>query len=500
MTRLHVVVGMTAIQRAFAERPLLAVLVVAAVLRLVAAIFSRGFLTVDDHLILVDTADRVARGIPFPHDFKRSILYPGSVALVMDAMRALGNRSPDVEMLVLRLMHAAGALAGVYFAFRIVERVAGRAAALLGGLLVAAFFPLPVTSVHQFEEAVCQVPLLGGCWWLLKADDADRGAKVWSFLSGAAIMTTLVLRFPALPFVLAFAAMAVWRPAQRFHKPLFVLGLLVVFALQTASNVVVNGDPWYYFFETAGHRAGIGLGYPEGPPWKYIGTLVYIFLPPFSLLFLAAAIRGGRMFPLLGVPTLAFLVATSLVPNKQERFLLPVLPALLILGAVGISNVRDWFARRGWSSVYNWSWAYFVVVNTLLLGIGVVSYGKKDRVAPLVQLQRRHDATGIIEAQYSYAFPVPDYYLGTPKPPVFVFESRAHLAADVAATRTARAPVNYVVLYSDSADADRKRLEGALGRTLMLEQVVFPSLGDRLAHAVNPHRNHATPVRVFSVR
>ena len=60
--------------------------------------------------------------------------------------------------------------------------------------------------------------------------------------------------------------------------------------------------------------------------------------------------------------------------------------------------------------------------------------------------------------------------------------------------------MNYVVLYSDSADADRKRLEGALGRTLMLEQVVFPSLGDRLAHAVNPHRNHATPVRVFSVR
>src|SRR5205814_94814 len=230
------------------------------------AIFSRGFLTVDDHLILVDTADRVARGIPFPHDFKRSILYPGSVALVMDAMRALGNRSPDVEMLVLRLMHAAGALAGVYFAFRIVERVAGRAAALLGGLLVAAFFPLPVTSVHQFEEAVCQVPLLAGCWWLLKADDADRGAKVWSFLSGAAI-------------------------------------------------------------------------------------------------------RGGRMCPRLAVPTLAFLVASSLVPNKQERFLLPVLPALLILGAVGISNVRDWFARRGWSSVYNWSWAYFVVVNTLLLGI-----------------------------------------------------------------------------------------------------------------------------------
>src|SRR2546430_13548038 len=38
------------------------VLILAAVLRLVAAIFSRGFLTVDDHLVLVDTADRLASG------------------------------------------------------------------------------------------------------------------------------------------------------------------------------------------------------------------------------------------------------------------------------------------------------------------------------------------------------------------------------------------------------------------------------------------------------
>jgi len=491
---------MTTIRRAFQERPLLAVLILAAVLRLIAVFRSRGFLTVDDHLVLIDTADRVASGIGFPRDFKRSILYPGSVALVMEAMRALGNTSPDVEMLVLRVLHAAGAMLGVYCAFRIAERAAGQPTALMAGLLMAVFFLLPVASVHQFEEAVCQVPLLAGWWWLLKADDAPKGAAVWSFLSGAATMTTLVVRFPALPFVIAFAALALWRPAQRFSKPLFALGLLVVFGLQVASNALVNGDPWYYFFETAGHRAGVGLGYPEGPPWKYIGTLVYVFLPPFSLLFLAAAIRGGRIFPLLGVPTLAFLIATSLVPNKQERFLLPVLPALLILGAVGMPSVRDWFVRAGWGRVYRWAWGYFVGVNTLLLAVGIFSYGKKDRVEPLVQLQRRHDVRGIIEAQFSYVFPVPTYYLGTPRPPVFVFESPERLAAEIAAVRPALAPVNYVILYSDSVDVDRRRLEGALGKTLVLDLVVPPSLGDRVAHAVNPKRNHATPATVFAVR
>jgi Alg9-like mannosyltransferase family len=490
---------LTAIRRAVETHPLLAVLTLAAALRLTAAVFSRGFLTVDDHLVLVDTADGLASGIPLPHDYKRSILYSGSVALVMHTMRALGNTSPDVEMLVLRLLHAAGAVLGVYFAGRILERIGGNEATILGGVLVATFYPLPVTSVHQFEEGVCQVPLLAGCWWLLKAYGMERGAGVWWFLSGAATMTTLLVRFPALPFMLAFAAVALWRPAQRVEKALFVGGLLIVFALQAASSAAINGDPLYYFLKTAGHRAGIGVGYPEGPPWKYLGTLAYVFIPPVSLLIVAAAIRGGRTFSLLGIPTLAFFVATSLIPNKQERFLLPVLPALLILAAVGMPAVRDWFARREWMAVYRWSWRYFAIINTVLLGVGLFSYGKRDRVEPLVQLQRRHDATGVVVAQFAYQFPVPAYYLGWPRPPVFVLEHRNTAAYDAAAVRAASPPPNYLILYSDSIAGDARRLEQALSARLTPLTTVNPSLGDRLAHLINPRHNHATPAVVLAI-
>lgn len=490
---------MTPIRQAVEEHPLLAVLILATALRLVAAIFSQGFLTIDDHLVLVDTADRLASGIPLPRDYKRSIFYPGSVALVMEALRALGNTSPDVEMLVVRLIHAAGGVLGVYFAWRILERVAGKESALLGGVLVAAFYPLPVTSVHQFEEAACQVPLLAGCWWLLKADDVDRRAELWSFLSGAATMTTLIVRFPALPFVLTFAAVALSRPAQGFRKWFFVLGLLAVFALQAGSNAVINGDPWYYFFETARHRSGLGGDYPQGPPWKYVGTVAVLLLPPFSLLFLAAAIRGGRMFPLLGIPTLVFFVATSLVPNKQERFLLPVLPAILILGAIGMPRVRDWFARRGWRTAYRWSWMYFVVVNTPLLVIGLFSYGKKDRVEPLVQMQRRHNVTGVVVAEFAYTFWVPDYYLGRPRPPVFVLANRTSLARDAAVARAASPPPNYLILYSDTAAVDTHLLEQALGARLTPLVTIEPSLGDKLAGLINPRHNHATPALVLTL-
>ena len=105
-----------ATRRAFDERPLVVILILAGALRLVAAVFSRGFFTIDDHHVLVDTADRLARGIPLPVDYKRSVLYPGSVALIMDAVRAVAAASPAVEMVVVRIVHGAFSVLSVYFA------------------------------------------------------------------------------------------------------------------------------------------------------------------------------------------------------------------------------------------------------------------------------------------------------------------------------------------------------------------------------------------------
>ena len=233
--------------------------------------------------------------------------------------------------------------------------------------------------------------------------------------------------------------------------------------------------------------------------WTYAAALVGLFVPPFSLLFLTAAARGGKDLALLGVPTLVFLVAHSAIANRQERFLLPVLPVIILLAALGFGPVAAWLAARSWSRVYGWLWKYYWAVNTVLLAGTLFVYGKKDRVAPLVYVQARHDATGVVVVQYTYLFPVPVYYLGRPRPPVIVFADRNRLAQDAQAVRAASPAPNYLILYSDSAEADAARLERALGARLEREATVTPSLGDELAHLVNPRRNHATSAVVMSI-
>jgi hypothetical protein len=86
---------------------------------------------------------------------------------------------------------------------------------------------------------------------------------------------------------------------------------------------------------------------------------------------------------------------------------------------------------------------------------------------------------------------VPDYYLGRPKPPLIVLERREE-------TQLEARSVNYVILYSDTPEADAAALERVLNRRLTLLTTITPSLADRLAHAINPRHNKARTALIYT--
>lgn len=471
-------------------------LVLAGLLRALAAVFSGGFLASDDHHVVVAAADQIASGAGLPTTYARSALLPGAIAAIMTAVRGIGIHDPGVEMLIVRLFQALYSLFVVYFVYRILERELGKQSALLGGVLAAAFYAMPVTSVHQLEESVCQVPLLAACWWWGRNEDGRLASAV---CAGAALGIALVLRLPLIGFVAAFVllAMAQRKPLQT--KLAFMAGLLIVIVLQGFSNSFINHQWGYSFAQRLGpmlHPQRMALeaeGYPNRPPWQYVLTLLAALIPPVSILLLAAAVKGGIRFQHLAIATLVFLVSHSLIANKQERFILPILPLLFVCIVAGL----PWLAERlggGRGRLYRGMWWYFWTVNAALLVVVTFSVSKKDRVAPLLYVYRRHDATGVLVAQFNQTFGVPMYYLGKPTPSVTVLERREE------APETARQVpnINYVILYSDTPDPDRALLAQALHRNLTYLTTITPSLSDRLAHAINPRHNKARTAVIYT--
>ncbi len=428
--------------------------------------------------------------------YARSALLPGVIAAIMTVTRGVGIHDPGFEMLIVRLIQAAYSLLVVYFVYRLLERALGRESAMLGGLLAAVFFAMPVTAVHQLEESVCQVPLLAACWWWQRSEDGHQPSAVWAALAGAALGTALILRFPLIGFVAAFGIMVLLRPLPVQRKLTFLGGLALVIVLQGYSNAVINHEWWYSFIHRLGpmfHPQRMAIeadGYPSSPPWHYVLTLLAAFIPPASILLLAAAVKGGIRVPFLGIATLAFLVSHSLIANKQERFLLPILPLVFILIVAGLPWLAARIAPR---AAYRGMWWYFWIANAVLLAIVTFSFSKKDRVEPLLIVYRRHDATGVVVAEYNQTFGVPEYYLGQPRPPVVVVERGQNVADSGGGV-----PINYVIVYSDTPDSDRVFLAAALHRNLTLLTVVQPSLTDRLAHAINPRHNRAHTAAIYT--
>ena len=469
-------------------------LAVGGLLRLCAAVFSQGFLASDDHHVVIPVADQIASGVSLAVTYERSALYPGVIGAIMAVTRTIGIHDPGVEMMVVRIFQAAYSLLVVYFAYRILERALGKESAMLGGLLTAAFFAMPVTAVHQLEESVCQVPMLAACWWWQRTEDQHHPAHLWAALSGSALGAALILRFPLIGFVAAFVVVALLRrrPVSLIDKVALLGGLALVVVLQGYSNAVVNHEWWYSFSQRLGpmlhpqRMATDAQGYPSSPPWHYVLTLLAALIPPVSILLLAAAVKGARQLPLLGLAALAFLVSHSLIANKQERFLLPILPVVFILAVAGL----PWLSAR-LARAYRGMWWYFWIVNGALLVVLTFSFAKKDRVAPLLYVYRRHDATGVLVAQFNQTFHVPDYYLGRPRPLLVVATVPGQIA-------TSEGPMNYVILYSDQPDVDRVTISQRLGRELRLLTLISPSLADRLAHAINPSHNKARTARIYT--
>ena len=479
----------------FNRQPLLCILLLGLSLRVIAAFFSKGFLTLDDHFNFVFDADMLANGYALPSDYKDSPLYPAFGAAMMTIGRMLGNTSPDVEMLSIRLIQGVFSLLVVYFVYRILEMKADKSAAAVGGLMVATLFIIPIMAVHQFEEAICQIPLLASVWIITKQETENKFKPLSIIGAGMLMGIALILRFPMISFAGIFAAGLLFQKSTRRYFTAFMIGVVLVAVLQAVTNIFINGEFGYSFYRNYGwilknpddlfHTSG----YPAGPAWRYLITLIAIFVPPFSLLFLYSSFLSGKRFLLIGISTLSFLAAHSIIANKQERFLLPVIPMLIILGIAGISRLKDWCRQNNLKNVYRGSWVYFWILNSIILAFTLFHYGKKDRIEPFVYIQEQHDATGIAIVQYNYEFLVPDYYLGTPRPPIYRFLEKTKFNEEFRQITDARQPVNYVVLYSDSIEADKAVFEKAFGKSLRLEKRIPPSLGDWIAHFFNPKYN-----------
>ncbi|HNK85857.1 MAG TPA: glycosyltransferase family 39 protein [Flavobacteriales bacterium] len=484
------------------RHPLEALTLIALVPRLVAAFCSGGYFAMDDHFLVIEPAaswvdaPAYSTWLPWnqgadPRPSGHSFFYVGLHYLLFLGLKAIGMSDPKHMMVVVRLLHALWSLVVVRTGYRIALRLSNEHTAWSTGLLLALLCFMPFLSVRNLVETACIPFLMLGAWRLVRVPEGPEVKD--ALVAGLWIGLAVNVRFQTLFFAagpgLALLLARRWRPAM-----VYGLGVaLPLLLIQSVVDLYIWGRPFAEITEYVLYNLVNTTTYFVHPWYNHLLVLAAIFLP-----FLGPAIMFGfvrRWRPLvLWLPVILFIAIHSWFPNKQERFILPIVPLYLVLGWTAW---EEWRRTSAWWHRHQRLWkgqlVFFWSLNILLLAVLSVSYSKRSRVEALYALRNERPLKGLlIEDSSEGEAPLPPlYYLGQwDLVQVPWTDPSADLAAELE-RHGEHAPD--VVLFVGMEDlAERMaRITRAMG-PLHVVAVARPGLLDRVVHALNPVNRNET--------
>lgn len=455
----------------------------------------------DDHFgpieqpyqIISDYSVWADRGSPHGH----SIVYPAAHYYLFLGLNSVGISDPQDKMYVVRFLHALYSLLTVFFGYKIARILADEKVAWKVGLMLALLWLMPFFGVRNLVEMVCVPPIMAAFYFSIR----DKARKYDFVLVGALFAAAFIFRPQTL--ILPFGMGLVLLLQKKFIQTAqLAVGLLVTaFLTQGMVDWVAWGYPFAAFLEYFVYNASHGEDYSTGPWWRYLALTIGILIPPFSLLLFYGFLRTWKKYLLLFLPVALFFAFHSYFPNKQERFIMPVIPMIAVLAVVGWELfVRDsvfWKKHTAWlKGLTIWFWA----VNSILLILFTFTYSKKTRVESLYYLSKKSD----VEAVFIYGgnlganYP-PTFYLNKQVP---VYATAEEYSAEEMINKfqeKGKMP-NYAIFFGVTAiEKNKADFEDKFNAKLAFETEITPSITDDLLYKLNPKGNKNQTANIYRI-
>lgn len=456
--------------------------------RLIAVIFSPGYGMHDDHFLIIESSaswvdgyDYNAwlpwtegnRGGPEGHSFT----YVGLNFLYFWFMKAIGVVDPSILMMINRFIHALASMFVVVYGIKITEKLSNPKNAKIVGWLLALLWIMPFVSVRNLVETAAIPFIVLGVWL------AIRERKMIDFLwAGFLLGFAVSFRYQIGVFAIGMAAIYFF---QFKWKPffLFCAGVLIVFGLtQGLVDFFIWGRPFAELITYVVYNMNEGTAYLQNQNYfMYFLVLIGSLLFPFGLLMFAGFIRSWKKYMILFVPTLIFILFHTIYPNRQERFILSVLPFFIILGVIGFDLFKQTnFKEKAWK----YSWIIFWILNIPILLFASTMYSKKSRVEAMRELyaNEMHNEHILLEGTASGSVSMmPKFYA---KEWHCAFNNRTDSTALIIPEESDK--FDYIFFFDEEKLAKRISNYKAIYPNMQLAKKCNPSSLDVLLRKMNP--------------
>ena len=274
--------------------------------------------------------------LPFDSAF-RSPLMGWGIASAMEVGHFLGMRDPVVLLqwayCLLGVVSVGSIPAACALASEKFDSQHGKAAAWL-----VAIFPLmPRITTRALIGVVAMLPILWGFVWLERSLKSPERASVKAIAAAILLGIGALVRYQVgiLYVAVLMGLMALWLfgpKGKSFRGPLlgWFSGGLVVLLLQGMVDWWSGRVPLEGIANYLTHNVSNSSNYGTSPWWTYLLHFTVYAFGPLAFLMAKSFWKTLRSWLWLSLPFGSFVLIHSLVPHKEERFMLPVFPLFLI--------------------------------------------------------------------------------------------------------------------------------------------------------------------------
>ncbi|MCK9203437.1 MAG: glycosyltransferase family 39 protein [Bacteroidales bacterium] len=480
------------------EQPLTVIMILAVVFRIIAVIFAKGWGMFDDHFIVIESSGSWTAG----HDYNdwlpgsksntgptgHNFFYPGLHYLLFTFLNWIGLSGPQGKMFVVRLIHAGFSLITVYFGYRIIETLEGKKVARIAGLLLAILWFMPWMSVRNLVEMTCIPFLMLGYWMILRKTNKTT-IFVSYFLAGLFFGLAFNIRPQTVFFPLGIGLIILFQKKWRELLALTFGSVIIVAMIQGGIDYFIWGKPFAELLAYVNVCFTERNDYISLPWYNYFLTIGGLLIPPVSLFLLFGFIREWKKYLIIFFPALLFFIFHSYFPNKQERFILPMIPFLIMFGSIGW---QDFITKSGfWArnkKLLTGCWSFFWVINTVLLVVMSFTYSKRARVEAMTYLSKYPNVQAItVIDENNEPELMPKFYLN--QWPVCYSEVTRDMSPDSILAKAIRpkcVPPSFILFTGDKNIqplVEKARLKFPF---LVYETTAEPGFIDRFIHWLNP--------------
>jgi len=500
----------------YLRKPLVLILLSALFFRMISAFFSRGYGMIDDHFLVIEIVQSWIDGFngdgwlpdannPNSKPAGFSMLYPGSQYYMLMFFEKIGVMLPEYKMVLVRIVHAFFSLLVVFYGYKIAEKLDGKTSAAYVGWILALIWFMPMMSVRNLVEMVCIVPLIYATWLIVSAKPNQ-----YSLFLLAGIMAGLAfsVRFQTSTFI-AGLGLVLFFQKRWVHCLAMGAGLLFsILVVQGGVDYIVWGKPFIQFEEYTSFNLTNAYNYIIGPWYNYLLLIPGLLIPPYGLFLFFGFFLIARKYPLLFYPTVLFVFFHSLFPNKQERFILPIVPFVVIAGVIGwkkfVETSAFWNSKL---SLLNFSFKFSVIANFILLSFLTPASTRTGLMDSMIFLSDKENTDWLVVENTNTTDDVllPKFYLRNWNMAYSILKSNytvAQFKANIENSPTYKSNKRFQYVLFGQEENLKLRLadfEKSFGKLHFLTHIKSSYL-DRFMHWLNPYGNKSQDYFIYELK